>query len=248
MIMEMKKLEPWIKKRIPPNLEDHFKKLRNEQLALQTKVVIEDHPSLSRIKLVAGCDVSYFSNGNACAGIVILEIPTLSVVEYVYQVYTPEIDYVPTFLAYREAPGILEAYKKLQHKPDLIVVDGNGILHPYQMGIASQIGIDLKKPTIGVAKRLLIGKYDTKPLLKQGIAPVVYKDQEIGAAVVTKLGSKPIYVSPGHLISLQTVISLILHYSRGRIPEPIKLAHTFTRNTVKESEEKATSNPRYGKQ
>ncbi|PWI47122.1 endonuclease V [Candidatus Heimdallarchaeota archaeon B3_Heim] len=229
-------LEPWIEKQIPPNLVDHFKNLRKDQLALQKRVIIEDHPSLSRISLVAGCDVSYFSNGDACAGIAVLEIPSLTQVEYVFYIYTPKIDYVPTFLAYREAPGIVEAYKKLQNKPDLIVVDGNGILHPHKLGIASHLGIILNKPTIGVAKRLLIGSFDEQILLENKFSPVMYKNQEIGAAVVTNQSYKPIYISPGNLLSIQTARSLISRYTRQRLPEPIRLADKLTRDTVKDLE------------
>ncbi len=231
--MECIELEPWIEKYIPPNLVDHFKNLRKEQLTLQKRVIIEDHPSLSRISLVAGCDVSFFSNGDACAGMVVLEVPNFTLVEYVFQIYTPEIDYVPTFLAYREAPGLVEAYKKLQNKPDLIVVDGNGILHPYKLGVASHLGITLKKPTIGVAKRLLIGNVDEHILLENKISPVMYKNQEIGTAVIPNVIYKPIYISPGHLISIQTATSLISRYTRQRLPEPIRLADKLTRDTVK---------------
>ncbi len=225
-------LEPWIEKLIPPNLVDHFKTLRKEQLTMQKRLIIKDHPSLSKISLVAGCDVSYFSNGDACAGIAVLETPSLTLLEYVFHIYTPKIDYVPTFLAYREAPGLVVAYKKLHNKPDLILVDGNGILHPHKLGIASYLGITLNKPSIGVAKRLLIGTFDEHRLAINKTTSIMYKNLEIGTAMLTHQNYNPIYISPGNHLSIQTATSLIPRYTRQRLPEPIRLADKLTRDTV----------------
>ncbi len=226
-------LDPWIVGKIHPKLVECFKNLRREQLTLQKEGIITDHPSLSKISLVAGCDVSYFADGDACAGITVLRVPSLTLIEFVFTIFTPIIDYVPTFLAYREAPGLVEAYKKLQNEPDLILVDGNGILHPYKIGIASHLGLTLNTPTIGVAKQLLLGKVDEQLLFDGKISPIMYKNQELGIAMSTNPKYKPIYVSPGHLISLQTASSLVSRYTKQRIPEPIRLADKLTRDKVR---------------
>ncbi len=234
--MNPTELEPWIEKQVPMKLVDQFRNFRKEQLVLQKRVILKDHPSLTKITHVAGCDVSYFSSGEACAGIVVLEIPSLKLVEYRFHCYSPKIDYIPTFLAFREVSGLVKAYQKLFNKPDLIVVDGNGILHPHKVGLASHLGVLLNKPTIGIAKRLLLGHFDEEILVRNRSAPVMYNNQELGTAIVTDLNSKPIFISPGHLISIQTATSLILRYICQRLPEPIRLADKLTRDTVKDLE------------
>ena len=117
---------------------------------------------------------------------------------------------------------------------DVVFVDGNGILHHYNFGIASHLGIQLELPTLGVAKKLLVGTYDKTALKSKGsISPIVYNKQEIGAAVLSREGYNPIFVSSGHLISLSAAIDLVLKCTRWRIPEPTRLADKFTRNTIK---------------
>ncbi|MFX1535159.1 MAG: endonuclease V [Promethearchaeota archaeon] len=227
-------LEQWIKVRIPAGMEERFKQMRAKQLTMRKKIVLQDHPKLSQAKYIGGTDVSFFSDGRACAGIVTLELPDLSVVEFTYSIYVPSIPYVPTFLAFRELSGLLVAYNKLKTKPDIILVDGNGILHPYGVGIASQLGIQLETPTIGAAKKLLVGTYEKTALKKKGsISPIFQNNQQIGAAVLTREKNKPIFVSSGHLISLPTAIDVVLKCTRWRIPEPTRLADKLTREKVR---------------
>ncbi|MFX1251140.1 MAG: endonuclease V [Promethearchaeota archaeon] len=234
------KLEPWIKERIPAGMEEQFQQMRAKQLSMRKRIVVKDHPKISEARYIGGTDVSFFNDGRACAGIVILEIPDLTVVEFTYSIYVPSIPYVPTFLAFRELSGLLVAYNQLKTKPDVILVDGNGILHHYGIGIASQMGIELETPTIGAAKKLLVGTYDKTALKKKGsTAPIFHKNQEIGAAVLTRDGNKPIYVSSGHLISISTAIDIVLKCTRWRIPEPTRLADKFTREKVRLLKEKS---------
>ena len=233
-------LEEWIKKRIPAGMEERFKQMRAKQLNMRTKIVLKDHPKISEARYIGGTDVSFFSDGRACAGIVILELPDLAVVEFAYSIYVPNIPYVPTFLAFRELSGLLVAYNKLKIKPDIILVDGNGILHHYGVGIASQMGIELETPTIGAAKKLLIGTYDQTALKKKGSTSTIFhNNQEIGAAVLTRDGNKPIFVSSGHLISISSAIDVVLKCTRWRIPEPTRLADKLTREKVRSLIEKS---------
>ncbi|MFX0093562.1 MAG: endonuclease V [Candidatus Hodarchaeota archaeon] len=237
------KLEQWIKERIPAEMEERFKQMRAKQLTIRKKIVLQDHPKIFEARYIGGTDVSFFGDGRACAGIVILELPDLNVIEFVYSIYVPSIPYVPTFLAFRELSGILVAYNKLKTKPDIILVDGNGILHHHGVGIASHLGVELEIPTIGAAKKCLVGTYEKTVLKKKGsIAPIIYNNQEIGAAVVTREGNKPIFVSSGHLVSLSSAIETVLRCARWRIPEPTRLADKFTREKVRSYTNDNTNN------
>ncbi len=135
--------------------------------------------------------------------------------------------YIPGLLGFREAPSLFKAFLALKHKPDLIMVDGQGTCHPRGVGIASHIGLLLDIPTIGVAKTILIGK--PKDLLgkKRGSkTPLFHKDKIVAMLVRTKDGCNPLIVSPGHKISLETSIELVLEHARGyRLPEPTRQAH-----------------------
>ncbi|MFX0063097.1 MAG: endonuclease V [Candidatus Hermodarchaeota archaeon] len=239
MSSQLVDLEQWIKERIPAGMEERFQQMRAKQISMRKKIVIKDHPKISEARYIGGTDVSFFSDRRACAGIVILEMPDLTVVEFAYSIYVPNIPYVPTFLAFRELSGLLVAYNKLKIKPDIILVDGNGILHPYGIGIASQMGIELETPTIGAAKKLLLGTYEQSSLKKKGsTSPIFHNNQEIGTAILTREGNKPIFVSSGHLISIPTAIDVVLKCTRWRIPEPTRLADKLTRDKVRLLKEK----------
>jgi deoxyribonuclease V len=137
-----------------------------------------------------------------------------------------DFPYVPGLLSFREAPLTLAACQLVTIIPDLILVDGQGIAHPRRMGLASHLGLFLNIPTIGCAKSLLCGRHEMPGEDPGSYAEILDGGETIGVALRTKLGVKPIYVSIGHKIDLQTAIHWVLKCCRGsRLPEPTRLAH-----------------------
>jgi len=129
--------------------------------------------------------------------------------------------YIPTLLSFREIPPAMAAIQKLKLQPDVFLVDAQGLAHPYRCGFASHLGLAIGKPTIGAAKSRLIGT----PTEKDGRTLLVDKGEVVGEVVTTKPGAKPIYVSIGHMVSLDTAVKIVKHCSKGRIPEPLLQAH-----------------------
>jgi deoxyribonuclease V len=136
--------------------------------------------------------------------------------------------YIPSLLSFREIPALLEAWEKLDNLPDVLICDGQGIAHPRRFGVACHAGILISRPTIGCAKSVLVGKFDEPEKARGNWAPMIHREEEIGAALRTKNNVAPVYVSPGHLIDLETSIEILLRCDGGyRIPEPTRQAHLF---------------------
>ncbi|MEM3568625.1 MAG: endonuclease V [Candidatus Jordarchaeales archaeon] len=208
-------------------LRVNLDKLRAIQLKLAEKVVEED--SFGSLENICGLDVSY--NGeNAVACAVTLKLEGLRKVEEAIAFSRAYFPYIPTFLSFRETPIIMKAVRRLREQVDVFMVDANGVLHPYFLGAASHLGVLLDKPTIGVAKRLLCGELLEPRKLESGVtfAPIILKGRVAGAAVSVK-GLKPIYVSVGHKVSLETAVKLVVKTSRHRMPEPLRLAHFLSK-------------------
>ncbi|UCC16177.1 MAG: deoxyribonuclease V, partial [Dehalococcoidales bacterium] len=160
------------------------------------------------------------------ASVVLLNYPDLEIIDIQKASGPLEFPYVPGLLSFRELPLTLAACEKLSITPDLVIVDGQGIAHPRRFGLASHLGVLTDIPTIGCAKSRLCGSH-TEPHNKPGdFSHVVDKDEIIGAALRTKQGVKPVYVSVGHKISLNTAIKWVINCCRGyRLPQPTRLAH-----------------------
>lgn len=136
--------------------------------------------------------------------------------------------YIPGLLSFREIPMLLSAWDALSEKPDLLVADGVGIAHPRGLGIASHLGILLDIPTIGCAKSVLIGTYDEPTDEVGASSPLQHPKtgEVIGAALRTKKGCKPLFVSPGHRITLEDALTIMRTcIQKHRIPEPTRQAH-----------------------
>jgi len=134
--------------------------------------------------------------------------------------------YIPGFLSFREIPPLLDIFKKISIVPDILFCDGQGIAHPRGFGLASHLGILLDIPAIGCAKSVLVGKYVEPSVTKGSSSPLVYQEQQVGAAVRTRKGVKPVFVSVGHKLCLDDAVKIILQCSpKFRIPEPLRLAH-----------------------
>jgi deoxyribonuclease V len=129
-------------------------------------------------------------------------------------------------LSFRETPSVLEAWAKLKSEPDAVMFDGQGLAHPRRVGIACHVGLLIERPTLGCAKSVLVGKYEAPPTERGAWTPMIDRGETVGAAVRTKTGVQPIFVSPGHLIDLEGAIRLTLGCDGGyRQPEPTRLAH-----------------------
>ncbi|HOU12021.1 MAG TPA: deoxyribonuclease V [Anaerolineae bacterium] len=192
------------------------------QRELADKVIREI--AFGAINTVAGVDASY-REGLTWAAIVVFNFPGMDILDYVTVERPVDYPYVPGLLSFREAPAVLDGLEKLATVPDLLIFDGHGIAHPRRLGIASHVGLLLDIPSIGCAKKRLVGQYD-EPGRERGSFTYVREGKEIiGAAVRTRSGVQPVFVSIGHRVSLDAAIDIVLVCGRGyRLPEPTRWA------------------------
>jgi deoxyribonuclease V len=184
-------------------------------------------PLARPVDTIAGADISYnkFSE-TVYAGIVVLSLPDLRIIESAGVRSVSKFPYVPGLLSFREAPSLLEAWEKLKTKPDVLMLDGQGIAHPRRFGVACHVGVLLDWPTIGCAKSILVGRYGELGLEAGSRSPLVDKGDQVGVALRTKNKVSPVYVSPGHLIDLDSAVDLVLRSTtKYRLPETTRQAH-----------------------
>lgn len=191
---------------------------REKQKSVADKIVLENRIKLNEIRLVAGFDTAYDEDNNlACSGVVVVDFRTLETVEEHISYFTPEIPYIPSFLHFRESKGYHSVYKKIDEKPDVSIFDGNGILHPFKTGLATLMGFELDIPTIGVAKKLFMGKFDP-PLKKGGYSNIFFENEILGVAFQSRdPPAKPIFVSPGYYIDLSLSTNIIREFILNQI-------------------------------
>lgn len=224
-----------------------------EQERLKTLIVLEDViTNVDDIKYVAGVDLSFIKkdNSRACAGLIILSHPDLKLLYENYEMVTLTEPYIPGFLAFREVTHLVNLFQKLEKdrpdlKPDVIFVDGNGLLHPEKFGSACHLGVLLDIPTLGVAKNLfevdglnhkVIKDRVEKECLKDGaVLPLIGQSGYLwGYAIPSSPGvRRPIYVSGGHKVSVETALKLVKQCSIYRIPEPIRRADLGSRDFIR---------------
>lgn len=214
-----------------------------EAVALQKELRAEVRmtPLARSIRTIAGADISFnkFSK-TVYAGLVVLALPTLKVIEEVGVVSETSFPYVPGLLSFREAPSVLEAWAKLKTEPDAVMFDGHGLAHPRRVGIASHVGLIIERPTLGCAKSVLVGKYEEPEKQRGAWTEMIDKGETIGAALRTKTNVQPVFVSPGHLIDLAGAINLTLACNGGyRQPEPTRRAHLLV-NALRRGERAPT--------
>ncbi|BCJ90105.1 endonuclease V [Terrihabitans soli] len=195
------------------------------QHALRDQVIADRPLDLSKIRTVAGVDVSVKNNVSQAA-VTVLTFPDFKPVETALAQRPTTFPYVPGLLSFREGEVLVDAFTKLKNVPDVFMFDGSGYLHPRRIGIASHIGLWLGVPTIANAKNRLCGAHDGVGPERGDWRPVTHKDEVIGAALRTKAGCKPVFVSAGHLSDLESAVSLVMScLTKYRLPEPVRAAH-----------------------
>lgn len=211
-----------------------------EAVALQRELAaqVRCEDDLGPVGLIAGVDVSMnrFSP-DGYAAIVVLSVPELEVIEVAGAKTALAMPYIPGLLSFREIPLLLEAWAKLQHKPDLLMVDGHGIAHPRRLGIAAHLGVYLDVPAIGCGKSILSGRHAPLPPERGAMAPLVHHNEVVGYALRTKNKVNPVFVSCGHRVSQETAVRWVLECARGyRLPEPTRQAHLASNQLRREGE------------
>jgi deoxyribonuclease V len=184
-----------------------------------------------RWRTAAGVDAAYDARrGLTRAAAVLLALPSLEVIAEATVTVPTAFPYVPGLLSFRESPGALAALARLPRRPDLLLVDGHGLAHPRRFGIACHLGLLTGVPAVGVAKSLLVGSH-AEPADRRGAwVPLTHRGEEIGAAVRTRPGARPVFVSVGHRIGLRGAITAVLRCTgRYRLPEPIRHADRLSR-------------------
>ncbi|MDO8569145.1 MAG: deoxyribonuclease V [Dehalococcoidales bacterium] len=198
-----------------------------EAIAIQKRLagLVSKTDAVTPPRFVAGLDISV-DKPIGTAAVVVLNYPELELIEVQTATGRLEFPYVPGLLSFREAPLTIAACEKLTTTPDLFLVDGQGYAHPRRMGIACHLGLLLNTPTIGCAKSLLCGAYEMPGAEAGSFSDITDCGEVIGAAVRTRTGIKPVFVSIGHKISLPSAITWVRNCCRKyRLPEPSRLAH-----------------------
>lgn len=224
--MKFNRLHPW---------RVDYKKAVQIQETLRGLLIFKK--PTGRIRTIAGADVSYDKHSDRFfAGVVVFTFgKCLQKIEESTAVGKARFPYIPGLLSFREAPILLEAFKKLKKNPDVILFDGQGIAHPRSFGLASHMGLILDKPSIGCAKSRLVGEYDCVKNVVGEYSKLFYKNKTVGVVLRTKVNTNPIFVSPGHKADLIFAMRIALKTCRGyRIPEPIRHAHLLVNKLRRE--------------
>ena len=206
-------------------------RLVNDQKRIASRVRVR--ALRGNVHSVAGADVAIGRTYLvACIGV--FDFPALNLLCVSHARLRTAMPYVPGFLSYRELPVLLKAFRKLRKKPDVTLVDGQGIAHPRGLGLASHLGVALGISTIGCAKSHLYGTY-TEPALKRGAYTVMKGTHgSIGLVIRTRDNAKPLYVSPGHLVDMDDCLRIVLGATKQyRLPEPIRYAHRMAGITAR---------------
>jgi len=202
----------------------------SEAIAVQNELrhsVIQQDQLPKSVRRVAGVDVGFEEHGTiTLAAVAVLDYPTLALVESRIARQPTQFPYVPGLLSFREIPAILDALRLVEQIPDLILVDGQGIAHPRRLGIASHLGILTGIPTIGIGKTRLVGTHGSVPEARGAWVPLMDKGERVGAVLRTRPGVSPIYVSPGHLVCMETAVDWVMRCTKKfKLPETTRQAH-----------------------
>jgi len=202
------------------------------QEQLRAHVITSD--ALDEVRTVAGVDAGYEPDPDADsqtdrvlarAAIVVLEYPSLRPLDYSIARRPTSFPYVPGFLSFRETPAVIAAIEQLSIRPDLLICDGQGIAHPRRFGIACHVGLLTDIPSIGCAKSLLVGRYAPVPDERGAAVPLTHRGEQIGMVLRTRPGTKPVFISVGHRISLESAVRFVMSCTtKYRLPETTRAA------------------------
>lgn len=204
------------------------------QKKLASKVVTHDY-NLNCVKYVAGVDVAYDEKSNKqFAAAVVLDANTLNLIDSSIAQGDVKFPYIPGLFSFREMPTIAKALKKLQKIPGLIVCDGQGIAHPRRFGLACHLGVMFNIPTIGCGKTRLIGDANEPGPNRGDIEPLMENGEVVGSVLRTQDNIKPLFVSVGHRISLETACEWIIKLTpKFRLPETTRQADQLVKRLKK---------------
>lgn len=207
------------KEEIAKKFNVDLRKLELEQKKLAKTLSLKDAIDFNLADRIAGCDI--LPLGNRIIAVIVVLDKDMEIIEQQYNVEKASVPYISGFRAYRELPSLLACYNKLQEQPDVIFIPAHGITHPHGCGLASHFGLVIQKPVIGIGKRLLAGD------VKGGAVHI--NSKVCGAEIKVREGSKPIYVSPGNLISLKTAVELTEKFiiKPHKLPEPLVKARKY---------------------
>ena len=195
------------------------------QRELRAHLILTDH--LEPVRRVAGVDVGFEAAGTVTrAAVAVLRYPELELLETAIARRPTAFPYIPGLLSFRELPAVLAALEQLREPPDLLLCDGQGIAHPRRFGIASHLGLLVDIPAIGVAKTRLCGTHEEPPNQRGAWTPLWGQGEIIGAVLRSRIGVRPLYISPGHRVGLETAIAYVMGCcTRYRLPETTRHAH-----------------------
>lgn len=221
--MEIPEIHPW-----PVDQNEALK----IQYRLREKVVIGG--SLDGVKLIAGIDTAFdHTNDILYAAVCIFDFPGLTECERVTASARAVFPYIPGLYSFREGPVIVNALTRLNTRPDLMMIAGHGIAHPRRFGLASHLGLILDIPSIGCARKRLVGQYDEVGPEKDSWSPLIVDNEEVGRVYRTRERVKPLFISPGHRTTVKEAVDYVIRCLGGyRVPEPMRAAHRLA-NRVK---------------
>lgn len=193
-------------------------------------------PLRREIKTVAGVDAAY-TGAMTVAAVAVYDLETMSCIEESHHSEATTFPYVPGYLSFREGPAMIAAIAKLRRRPDLLMVDGQGIAHPRRLGIASFLGVLLAMPAIGCAKSRLVGEYREPPAGKGGWSTLYLNGETVGAVLRSRDRVRPLFISPGHLVTVADALELVLRCcTRYRLPEPVRHADALSKRVKREAD------------
>lgn len=207
------------------------------QEELAGKVVVKN--GFDSISTVAGADIAILGKQKKLlCGIIVFTYPELKIIEKKWETVKEKFPYIPGLLAFREGPAIIKTYGKLENKPDILIIDGQGLAHPRKFGIACHIGVILDIPVMGIAKKRLYGEHKDISIKRGAREDLLAPDtgEVVGSVLRTRDNVKPVYVSIGNRIDLDTAVNVALACNGGyRIPEPTRQADKYVSKIKKES-------------
>jgi len=212
-----------------PGVQHDWELTPKQAIALQRRLagLVRVEPLKHEIQTVAGVDCALVDGGKRIAAAAVLcDAESMDVIAQGSAIQPCRFPYVPGLLSFREAPVVIEALRRLDQRPDLLMCDGQGLAHPRGLGLACHVGLWLDLPTIGVAKSRLCGEHREVGPKRGSKVQLKYDGKVVGAVVRTRDNVKPLYISVGHRITLGQAVSWTLKSARGlRLPEPTRPAH-----------------------